>query len=208
MHIIKSFLRRDATFMEIGAGDCALSFEVAEYVKFVFAIDVSETISKTDQTPHNFELLISNGTNMPVAERSIDVAYSNQLMEHLHPDDAITQLRNICQSLAKGAVYICLTPNKLDGPHDVSKYFDDEATGFHLKEYTYRELRGLFRSAGFTKDFAVVGAKGKYCHCPTTIPILVEYALSLFPTGIRKKLASTRLFGAILKIRIVGVKGQ
>ena len=30
MHIIKPFLRRDATFMEIGAGDCALSFEVAE----------------------------------------------------------------------------------------------------------------------------------------------------------------------------------
>ena len=90
----------------------------------------------------------------------------------------------------------------------MSKYFDDEATGFHLREYTYRELRALFRSAGFTKDFAIVGAKGKYRRCPTAIPIFVEYVLMLFPKRIRKKLATTRPFRAVLNIRIVGVKKQ
>lgn len=206
--VIKPYLPRDSTFMEIGAGDCALSFEVAKHVKHVLAIDVSETISKNDKTPSNFELVLTDGTSIPAPDESIDVAYSNQLMEHLHPDDAFMQLQNIQRALVKGGKYICLTPNKIDGPHDVSMYFDEEATGFHLKEYTYGELRKIFRSAGFAKDYAIVGAKGKYCRCPTSIPILIEYALTLFPKGIRKKLASTRLLKAILAIRIVGVKGQ
>ena len=117
------------------------------------------------------------------------------------------QLQNIHRALANDAIYICLTPNKLDGPHDISMYFDEKATGFHLKEYTYSELRDLFRSAGFAKDFAIVGARGRYIRCPTIIPIVAEYVLALFPTDIRRKLASTRLFKAILAIRIVGVKG-
>ena len=71
-------------------------------------------------------------------------------MEHLHPDDAVDQLKNIYNALVNGGKYICITPNRLTGPHDISKYFDNVATGFHLKEYTVTELSGLFREVGFS----------------------------------------------------------
>ena len=40
-------------------------------------------------------------------------------------------------------VYICITPNRVSGPHDVSRGFDEVATGFHMHEYTGREIRPL-----------------------------------------------------------------
>jgi predicted SAM-dependent methyltransferase len=51
-------------------------------------------------------------------------------MEHLHPDDAFEQLKQIYTALTPGGLYICTTPNRLTGPHDVSKYFDETAAGF------------------------------------------------------------------------------
>lgn len=61
-------------------------------------------------------------------------------MEHLHPDDAYEQLQEIYNALIPGGIYICITPNRLSGPHDVSQYFDSIATGFHPKEYTTVEM--------------------------------------------------------------------
>ena len=72
-------------------------------------------------------------------------------MEHLHPEDAFEQLRNIIRALAPGGRYVCITPNRLNGPHDVSSHLDREATGFHIKVYTVTELARLFRAAGFAK---------------------------------------------------------
>ena len=80
---------------------------------------------------------------------TINVVYSHQVIEHLHPDDAVTHLQEVYRVLSPGGAYICATPNRLNGPHDISKYFDREATGFHLKEYTTTELYGLFRQEGF-----------------------------------------------------------
>lgn len=148
MLVLKHFLSPTKTYAEIGPGDCTTAMEVARHVKRVYAVDVSEEVTRLENAPSNFELIISDGTSVPVPEGSVDVVFSNQLMEHLHPDDAPEQLHNIYRALAPGGVYICLTPNGFTGPHDVSKYFDDVATGFHLKEYTTTELHDLFRAVG------------------------------------------------------------
>ena len=39
-------------------------------------------------------------------------------------------LANLYRALKPGAVYVCITPNRLSGPHDISLYFDSVATGF------------------------------------------------------------------------------
>ena len=41
------------------------------------------------------------------------------------------------------------TPNALVGPGDVSRFFGETAQGFHLHEYTIRELCGLLGECGF-----------------------------------------------------------
>ena len=154
---LKRFLRPNTAFLEIGAGDCALSFEICRLVKQVYALDVSDEITGGLQFPENFQLSLSDGSDIPLPVESIDVAYSHQLMEHLHPLDAIEQLQNIHSVLVKGGIYFCITPNRAYGPHDVSKFFDSVATGFHLKEYTIGELNRLLKQAGFSKVRACLG---------------------------------------------------
>ena len=160
MRLIKGFLKKELTFLEVGPGDCSLSFEVAKSVKKVYAIDVSKEITKKDRQPRNFDLIISDGYSIPVPMNSIDMVYSSNLMEHLHPDDALDQLRNIYNALVDGGIYFCIVPNHLSWPHDISTYFDEIATGFHLKEYTTTELIGVFKMAGFKKFRSFIGPKG------------------------------------------------
>src|SRR6185503_12322595 len=133
--LLRRHLHPGVTYLEIGPGDCSLAIAVAKLVRKVYAVDVSNEITREVQLPDNFELVISDGSSIPAPPGSVDVAYSDQVMEHLHPDDAMDQLRNVYESLAPGGLYICITPNRLSGPHDVSQYFEDVATGFHLKEY-------------------------------------------------------------------------
>jgi ubiquinone/menaquinone biosynthesis C-methylase UbiE len=151
MQLVKSFLKPSMTFLELGPGDCSLTIEVAKHVKKAYAVDVTEKFKEDLNPPSNFELVISDGSNIPIADNSVDVVYSHQVMEHLHPDDALEQLINIYRVLVSGGVYICITPNRLSGPHDISWHFDAIATGLHLKEYTVTELYDLFRKVQFSK---------------------------------------------------------
>lgn len=81
---------------------------------------------------------------------SYDVVLTSQLVEHLHPDDVPLHLASVARVLRPGGVYIFDTPHRLLGPSDISGLFGDKvATGFHLKEWTYRELAQLLESAGF-----------------------------------------------------------
>ena len=90
MGVIRRFLGPGATYLEVGPGDCGLALEVAKRVEKVYAIEVSAEITKGLDFPSNFELVISDGCSIPVEPNVVDVVYSNQLVEHLHPDDALT----------------------------------------------------------------------------------------------------------------------
>jgi SAM-dependent methyltransferase len=205
--ILAPFLRPDATFLEIGAGDCALSKAVTPRVRKVYAVDVSDEIMRGEDHPENLETRVSKGTDIPIPAGTIDVAYSNQVMEHLHPDDAFEQVRNIHTALAPGGVYVCITPNRVSGPHDISKYFEDDiATGFHLKEYTFTELRNLFKRVGFSHEIACIGGRGHYIRIPILPVEIVERILSRFPAPTRRKLANRFLISGMLGIRIIGRK--
>src|SRR5260370_4811857 len=178
---LRRFLRRDSVFLEIGAGACTISLAAARFVKKVYALEVSEELTKSLIGPQNFELILSDGCSIPLPVDSVSIAYSHQVMEHLHPDDALEQLANIHKTLKSQGIYICVTPNRLSGPHDISKYFDLVATGFHLKEYTNTDLSDLFEQVGFSPIKAYAGALGIYIRCPLFLLRLLENLLSRFP---------------------------
>jgi hypothetical protein len=74
------------------------------------------------------------------------------VVEHIHPDDLLEHFRGVLAILADGGRYIFSTPHRFAGPSDVSRVFrQDIPLGMHLKEYTYRELIGLLKQAGFTR---------------------------------------------------------
>ena len=206
LKFLNKFLKNDITFLEVGPGDCSLAIEVAQKVRYVYAVDVSFEVAQKISFPNNFQLVISNGSNIPVSNRSIDLAYSHQLMEHLHPDDADYQLKNIYEALLEGGIYICLTPNRFSGPHDISKYFDDIATGFHLKEYTISELTTKFKRAGFKKLKLYAGGRGIYIRFPLIMAIACEIILNSMPMFFRKTIARFLPIKAILGINLIGYK--
>ena len=203
--LLRPWLTPQTTFLEIGAGDCALSLALADKVAHVYAIDVSEEITPTTR-PDNFTLVLSDGTSIPVPAGRITLAYSNQLMEHLHPDDALDQLADIYRALAPDGVYICVTPNRLTGPHDISRYFDTVATGFHLKEYTFAELIAMFRQVGF-RTVHQCFRKGSTCvSVPGPLARYAERTIERLPPGLQKRASTTRLVRGLLEIRLIARK--
>lgn len=203
--LVSRFLDARMTFMEVGAGDCRLSLKIAPKVKQVYALDVSEQISHNEKVPGNFRLILSDGCTVPVEPGSVDLAFSHQLLEHLHPEDALVQLRNLREGLKPGGSYVCITPSRFSGPHDVSKFFDDEASGFHLKEYSTGEMVTLFKQAGFTRFQTFFWSKGVLLRMPVWPVLLCEAALSLLPRGLQRAIADryplSRLLGNFIAIR-------
>lgn len=206
MVFLKRFLTPQCTFLEVGPGDCSLSYEVARYVNHVYAVDVSNEITRNTEVPANFQLILSDGSSIPVAGGSVDVVYSNQLMEHLHSDDALDQLRNIFLALVPGGRYICATPNRLTGPHDISQGFDEEATCFHLREYAAYELYPLFKYVGFSNIRVYLSWKGKHWRCPSTMFFQFERLLDKLPSDVRVRIIRNRFVQGILRFTILATK--
>jgi ubiquinone/menaquinone biosynthesis C-methylase UbiE len=209
---VTPMLRPDTIMAEIGPGRCHLAFRLARHVKKIYGIDVARAYLG-DDTPDNFEFLLTDGIRMPLPDYSLDLVVSNQLMEHLHPDDALDQLREIHRVLKIGGVYACVTPNRVNGPHDCSAYFPDLpcpmsgrnyiAAGLHFKEYTSREMIDIFKQAGFRSVRPFIGARGRYLRVPRQLPALVETAVQALPADWRKR---SKLLGMIISNRVIAVK--
>jgi hypothetical protein len=90
--------------------------------------------------------------------------------------------------LRPGGHYLVVTPNRIYGPHDVSRYFADEAQGLHLREYTHADLARLLRRAGFqgVKRLRGIGVRPEERHVWPAA--LAEAAAGVLPTGLRRHL--------------------
>lgn len=102
LSILKNFLKPDTVFMEIAPGDCQLAAKVAEKVKKVYAADISDQRVPGMQVPDNFEMVVFDGLNLEVEPGSVDVAFSYQFLEHLHPDDIAPHFELVARALKPG----------------------------------------------------------------------------------------------------------
>jgi SAM-dependent methyltransferase len=142
-----------ATVLEVGSGGGALIAYLSTLGYRCIASDVTE---------ERCDLLIRECPTLrwiradavefarQVEAGSLDVVISDQVIEHLHPDDVTDHLRAAYQVLRPGGRYVVRLPHRLAGPGDVSQVFRTAtAEGMHLKEYTYGEMTRLARGAGF-----------------------------------------------------------
>jgi len=207
LSMLARFITPESVFLEVGAGDCALSRRIASLVERVHAVDVTDSVAGKEPFPLNMTLALSiDGIRMPVPAGGIDVAFSNQLMEHLHPEDAERQLRAIFEALAPGGAYFCITPNRFYGPCDVSQHFDAVATGLHLREYSARELRALFLGAGFSRVQFFAGGRGRMVRVPYAAVAAFESLLESLPPRLRRRLAGSAPARALLGLRVAAIK--
>jgi hypothetical protein len=90
--------------------------------------------------------------------------------------------------LRPGAPYVCVTPNRLLGPHDVSRHFSDVPRGLHLAEYGHRELARALRAAGFRRVRVLRGLGRPATPWPLLPYAAAEALLALLPARPRRRL--------------------
>ena len=206
--LLNRYLRPSDVFLEIGPGDCHLALAVAKRVQRVIAVDVSDAVAQAIPTSANFEFVVSDGTSIPVPDGSVDIAYSRHVLEHLHPDDVSDHLAEVYRALAPGGRYVCITPSRLSGPHDVSRHFDRVATGLHLHEYSITELDALLRAGGFVRVAVIVGSRGWFLpvrFAPAPFRWL-ERVLAPLPYPLRRAVARFPPIRVVLGVRLVAHK--
>jgi SAM-dependent methyltransferase len=206
LRLLTPYLEPGGDFLEIGAGDCQLAYAVARVARAVYAVDASAEITRLTDTPPNLEVLLAEGAQVPPLPRQVDVAYSDQLLEHLHPDDVRVHIAGVFAALRPGGRYVCLTPNRLNGPHDVSMYFDDIARGLHLREYTTWELSRLLREAGFGRVRALIRTRTRAFPVPAWVIGGLERTLDALPRKVARSLARGFPLRKILGCTVVAWK--
>lgn len=206
MMMLGRFLRPDSVYLEIGPGDCGLTLHLTRLVRLAYAVEVSTEATRHIQVPPNMQLIISDGKSIDVPPGTVTVAYSNQVMEHIHPDDALGQLQNICRAMAPGGAYICATPNRLSGPHDVSQYFDQFAMGMHMREYTATELVKLFHDVGFGRVEVYIGVRNRYSKYPLRTVTGFESCVAGVPFKVRKRIVTLPGVRNFLRATLVAFK--
>src|SRR6185436_3890776 len=205
MATLRPFVGADTVFLEIGAGDGSLTLAVAELARHCYALDVSREILSGVQHP-KVATVLSDGCSVPVPAGSVTLAYSFQVMEHIHPDDALEQLRCLFAAIAPGGSYLCITPNRLNGPHDVSKFFDAVARGFHLREYTTAELEQLFRGVGFRRVEVYARVGGRVVRLPLAFVKGFEKAFEALPASWRGRPGRQRFIRTLLAPALRAIK--
>lgn len=144
---------------EIGSGDGRLAAALADRGYDCTATEITrERGQKWTAARRGLKWSVSDGVHLDTFERraSYDAVISDQVIEHLHPDDLVGHFAGAYTILKFGGRYVFATPHAFEGPSDVSRVFgSDRPEGMHLKEYTYGELQDAVYAAGFQRIEAV-----------------------------------------------------
>ncbi|MBA7528006.1 hypothetical protein ES705_20189 [subsurface metagenome] len=186
LKLIEKFIDKSTVFVEFAPGDCRFATSICNRVRSVYGVDISDQRGQFDNVPNNFELIIYDGYNLQMQENSADVVFSDQLIEHLHPEDTEFHFQLVRKILKPQGVYVFRTPHRFSGPHDVSRYFSDEAEGFHLKEWTYNEIAKILKRLKYSSWSGYKYTKRNLIKKPFAYFIIIEYILNIFPKRLRK----------------------
>ena len=107
---------------------------------------------------------VSDGVHLDRFEPSCtyDCVISDQVIEHLHPDDIEDHFKGVFSILKPGGKYIFMTPHAYGGPWDISRIFNcNKPMGMHLKEYTFRELALKLKKARFRQIYSPAASAKK-----------------------------------------------
>lgn len=200
---VSRFLNESSVFVEFAPGDCKFAFEVAERVSYVFGVDISDQRNPADISPDNFRLIVYDGYNLKeIDDNSVDLVFSDQLIEHFHPEDTKLHFQLVRRILKVGGKYIFNAPHRLTGPHDISQYFSYEAEGFHLKEWTYTELNGMLMNLGYSQFHTYWRGKGVNIKMPYAYYAVSELVLGSIPKMYMRNIARLlipSLCGVVIK---------
>lgn len=153
-------LFKDRTVIDIGCGPGASTEHISRYAKTVYGLEYSTSILEEAKRAYghikNVQFLSIDEIKLPFDYGSIDLAYSNDVIEHLHPDDAFMHFQEVLRVLKNGGRYYFWTPGKNSGPHDFTKNFylrgvDVSPKASHIREYNFAEMIEILKEVGYRK---------------------------------------------------------
>jgi len=153
--LLYEFIITDKIGIDYGCGYGSFCKNAASLSLEIYGLDASKEIIKKNRHKNNKKNIFFKHTSsmkLPFKPSSVDFIYSTGVLEHLHPEDALEHLKEAFKCLKRGGYYILITPNRIFGPSDVSKFFlkrGAKARGLHLQEYTYSSLGDLLSQVGF-----------------------------------------------------------
>jgi 2-polyprenyl-3-methyl-5-hydroxy-6-metoxy-1,4-benzoquinol methylase len=172
--------------LEVGCGRGYTCLKLAPHVASIVGIDVSEPtlnearkLMETHQVS-NVSILrgFADELTRHFGEEVFDKVISIDVHEHLHPEDALMHLLQVYSVLKPKGRFIVVTPNRLTGPHDVTRELfpdADRPLGFHLNETTCTELVQQMEEVGFVKVRAVMPISFRM-----PVPFDIIYPCTLF----------------------------
>jgi 2-polyprenyl-3-methyl-5-hydroxy-6-metoxy-1,4-benzoquinol methylase len=146
--IDKMFTKRgDMLELGCGKGNLLLTFKNLGWNCKGVDIDTNHVLNEVKQDVESYDILFYRDA------RRYDLIVIDQVLEHIPKNDCLYFLKNSYDMLKKGGVLISRAPNRLTGPHDVSRWFlplGSKAEGTHFNEMTLCETINVMRKAGFT----------------------------------------------------------
>jgi ubiquinone/menaquinone biosynthesis C-methylase UbiE len=196
MRLLRPFLKHDTVFLEFAPGDCRLAAAVAAEVQQVVGVDISDQRAADEANLSNLELIVYDGYELAMPDASVDVIFSYQFLEHLHPDDVDAHFALARRLLKPGGVYVFDTPHRYSGPHDISRYFGTALVCFHFKEWTYGDMRRLLKKHGFSSSSVYRLGKPVSNWIVNQVNDVAEAVVSLLPVHLRQRVAG-RFFPSV-----------
>lgn len=143
---------------EVGFSSGVLLKQIARHGYQVGGLEVVEELRQQAKNKlaaeHHSRLLVGDFCKLDLTEHvgRYSLVYWNDVFEHIPVDEIVDYVKVIHSLLAPGGKLVTITPNWHMRPSDVTDVFKpprSEAVGFHLKEYTSREVCHVVTQAGF-----------------------------------------------------------
>jgi 2-polyprenyl-3-methyl-5-hydroxy-6-metoxy-1,4-benzoquinol methylase len=177
-NIVRLFSKelRNKSVLDIGCGEGYFLASISRNLPHKKLVGIDVSIPVLPQNHPDIEFKLENIVNFNLYCQ-FDVVFSDQVLEHIAPEDINIHLSSVVSALKTGGIFIINMPNRLFGPSDVSRIIDFtytnkiSALGTHLNESTYTELIPILKQNGFT-NFKTV------CFIPKLKNILFNYRIS------------------------------
>jgi len=137
--------------LEVGCGQGDVLLELAKRGLNCFGIEPSRHMIEFCDGLPGVTILHGTAERLEFPDEIFDLVFSQQLIEHLHPDDVPNHFAEVLRVLRPGGVLAIETPNRSTGPQDISRGYAKVAEGLHLKEWSVRELIDQYRRIGFVR---------------------------------------------------------
>lgn len=165
--------------LEVGCGRGDALWALAEAGLTCVGIEPSTHMVQMSGNIPGVTIRTGMAEQLDFPDESFTIVFSNQVLEHLHPDDVWRHFQEAFRVLRPGGFLAIETPNRRTGPQDISRGFSPVAEGLHLKEWSFGELMRQIQFAGFIRLRALLVppflARRSAC----------AFRLSLIPAGLK-----------------------